>query len=170
MGFSCQHVMGKLDNPAVLASVSCLWNYLYLSVCQCCEIYYFFLGCMFTGEQSQPGPTRVSTRCNFDSTRQVCILIRTKKKVEQCWWNACQLKFHSCMYFITEFNGCPYGPDPTWNITWANTEREATDVQRCPGGVDTLGTCPCMQYSSSNYLTYTNVQELMGSLIGSHAW
>lgn len=38
-----------------------------------------------------------------------------------------------------EFDGCPYGPDSVWNITWANTERGENDTQRCPGGVDTLG-------------------------------
>ena len=42
-------------------------------------------------------------------------------------------------YSAADFNGCPYGPDPTWNITWANTDRGKNDTQRCPGGVDTLG-------------------------------
>ena len=33
------------------------------------------------------------------------------------------------------FNGCPYGPDSRWNITWANTALNETDKQPCPGGV-----------------------------------
>ena len=37
------------------------------------------------------------------------------------------------------FNGCPYGPDSRWNITWANTPRNTVDTQRCPGGVETRG-------------------------------
>ncbi len=44
----------------------------------------------------------------------------------------------ACQVNVT-VEGCPYGPDSEWNITWANTERGENDTQRCPGGVDTLG-------------------------------
>ena len=31
------------------------------------------------------------------------------------------------------FEGCRSGSDPRWNITWANTARNKTDTQLCPG-------------------------------------
>ena len=40
---------------------------------------------------------------------------------------------------ISAFDGCPYGRDPRWNITWANTARNTIDTQRCPGGLKTKG-------------------------------
>lgn len=45
---------------------------------------------------------------------------------------------HYCLCHSV-FNGCPYGPDSRWNITWANTPRNTVDTQRCPGGVETRG-------------------------------
>ena len=40
---------------------------------------------------------------------------------------------------LLAFDGCPYGRDSRWNITWANTARNAIDIQHCPGGVKTIG-------------------------------
>lgn len=40
---------------------------------------------------------------------------------------------------ILAFDGCPYGRDSQWNITWANTARNTVDTQRCPGGVESRG-------------------------------
>ena len=39
----------------------------------------------------------------------------------------------------SEFDGCRSGTDSRWNITWANTEQNATDTQHCPGGAKTQG-------------------------------
>ena len=39
----------------------------------------------------------------------------------------------------SEFDGCRSGTDSRWNITWANTEQNATDTQQCPGGAKTQG-------------------------------
>ena len=38
-----------------------------------------------------------------------------------------------------EFQGCEFGPDDVWGITWSNTEPGYTDTQPCPGGVDVVG-------------------------------
>ncbi len=38
----------------------------------------------------------------------------------------------------SHFDGCPFGQDGVWNISWVDTERGATDTQPCYG-VDTIG-------------------------------
>ena len=40
---------------------------------------------------------------------------------------------------ISAFDGCLYGRDSRWNITWANTARNTIDTQPCPGGVESRG-------------------------------
>ena len=40
---------------------------------------------------------------------------------------------------LPEFQGCEFGPDDVWGITWSNTESGYTDTQPCPGGVDVMG-------------------------------
>ena len=41
--------------------------------------------------------------------------------------------------FTTDYFGCPFGTDPQWWITWANTPFGETDEQPCPGYGDTIG-------------------------------
>lgn len=56
----------------------------------------------------------------------------------------------SCINDVLEFlylalddtialDGCPYERDFQWNITWANTARNAIDIQHCPGGINIRG-------------------------------
>lgn len=52
----------------------------------------------------------------------------------------CALSPHpSPISLSSVFTGCPYGPDPVWNITWPNTLTGTTSIQPCPGGVDSVG-------------------------------
>jgi hypothetical protein len=51
----------------------------------------------------------------------------------------------------TEFDGCPFGFDPVWNILWSNTLRNQTDRQPCPGMGNTLGFSTRMCFSNGTW-------------------
>ena len=64
------------------------------------------------------------------------------------------------------FQGCPYGPDSEWNITWANTAPGMNDTQPCPGGVNTVGKivmvtlrCKCFIVFTSTSMCFTFCTE-----------
>lgn len=68
----------------------------------------------------------------------VCVMCSHTVTVQHCKW------FH-----VVAFDGCLYGPDSQWNITWANTSRNATDTQPCPGGVESRGNKSCTKHNIS---------------------
>ena len=39
---------------------------------------------------------------------------------------------HCFLLLAVSSNGCPAGPDPVWDITWANTLSGERDTQSCP--------------------------------------
>ena len=71
----------------------------------------------------------------------------TLARIEYCTITVTQFRVYSQPGMInvpyklipSEFDGCRSGTDSRWNITWANTEQNATDTQHCPGGAKTQG-------------------------------
>lgn len=61
-------------------------------------------------------------------------------KLQNYWSCGLQLAWdNDYKYNPSVFDGCPSGTDSRWNITWANTEQNATDTQHCPGGAKIKG-------------------------------
>ena len=47
---------------------------------------------------------------------------------------------HTTCVLYLGVDGCPFETDPTWEVLWPNTPPDTTSIQRCPGGLESLGT------------------------------
>lgn len=54
-------------------------------------------------------------------------------------YSAIIAKYYITSYTHTAFKGCPLGSDPTWSVMWANTQPGTSDIERCPGGLESFG-------------------------------
>ena len=74
-----------------------------------------------------------STRLYKNQRSLATLSVHTAQNCRTYEFVGCVCSWHIYELNSLVFEGCRSGSDPRWNITWANTARNKTDTQLCPG-------------------------------------